>query len=68
MKIVGTHDELTLFKLTCQKHGQCSTCALYPFCERDSDGNTVPFQTPSAMLQLTKIKAMAIGGDKDDKE
>lgn len=32
MRIVGSHDEITMLKLQCSKTARCEFCALQPFC------------------------------------
>ena len=37
MKIIGTKDELLAFKLACHKILDCTDCALYGFCKRNTN-------------------------------
>ena len=63
MKIVGTHDELMMLKLTCQKHSDCNLCVLKPFCELSG----VQEKGLLDVLTIEKIKTIAIGGDSHER-
>lgn len=52
MKIVGTHDELLLLKLNCQKHGKCEFCIMQDFCEKHD--------SPLDLFLLEKIQPVII--------
>ena len=36
MKIIGTHDELTLLRLKCDKNAHCNHCVMFDFCRSEN--------------------------------
>lgn len=58
MHIACTHDEATLLRLVCHKHGECEKCALEPFCRgRSTVGGNLEkliYKSPKTALLITK--------------
>ena len=50
MKIIGSHDELLLLKLTCQKRSSCEHCVMESFCRTEES------HVPVALFCMEKIK------------
>lgn len=47
MKIIGSHDELLLLKLDCQKRAECGKCALQSFCTKKGTSSKTTFKLSS---------------------
>ena len=63
MRIVCSHDEATLLKIVCHKHGLCAKCALEPFCHTKSgrsDLNSLIFKDPKVALLITQGDSQVI--------
>lgn len=54
MKIIGTHDELLLLKLKCQKRSNCEHCVMEDFCKLEEG------HSPLSLFSMPKIKTYVI--------
>ena len=68
MKIIGTHDELTLLRLKCDKNAHCNHCVMFDFCRSENtDIDESVYCSPVLLFEMEKIKTYVIGGGVDEK-
>ena len=63
MKIIGTHDELTVLKSACQKRSNCDYCVMHVFCVI----NGIEKKNILDFLSIEKLETILIGGDSHEK-
>ena len=68
MKIIGTHDELKLLRLKCDKNTHCNHCVMFDFCRSENtDIDESVYCSPVSLFEMEKIKTYVIGGGVNEK-